>query len=173
MRLARQVLIDHNAAKRHPSHVTALLVLRLRNLWPCRISTLKSVRIQFSPASTIWWHFVPVMNLVRLYQAMAEMWNGSEPNAQVPWSFTRFTPTLLKVWWATWIAGVTLDRVEERWFSGDLAISSALFIVSGVLFIRILTGLARRQTLRRRSLEAAGRFPWRGDVRGGLGQMMH
>ncbi len=124
-----------------------------------RNARLLAEGIQFSPASTVWWYFVPFMNLVRPYQAMAEMWNGSEPNAQVPWTFTRSTPTLLNVWWAAWLGALAMEKVEDRLFNHDMALSSVLFIVAGVLFIRILAGLARRQTLRRQSLEAVGRFP--------------
>jgi hypothetical protein len=69
--------------------------------------------MRFSPASTMWWFFVPIMNLFRPYQAVREIWQSS--TAPPERNFTvQPAPSWLRLWWGTWLVFNLLASVTER-----------------------------------------------------------
>lgn len=78
--------------------------------------------IRFTPASTAWWFFVPVLNLIRPYQAVAELWTSSGPIEVARWKID--TPLIIKVWWG----GVDhLGGISEFWGRQSDAASLGLY----------------------------------------------
>jgi len=69
--------------------------------------------LRFSPASTMWWFFVPFMNLVRPYQAVREIWQASTSGYQEAW-FAKAAPGWLRLWWGTWLAFNMLLRLTAN-----------------------------------------------------------
>jgi len=113
--------------------------------------------IQFTPAATIWWFFVPIMNLIRPYQAVSELWNSSEPNTTVPWKFG-VTPSILRIWWGAWIISTVFERMASKLGVGH-GVSLFFDYIAGGALIVILRGLAQRQAQRKQALETAGHIP--------------
>jgi len=73
---------------------------------------LTGEELRFTPASTIWWFFVPFLNLVRPYQAVREIWRASTARPQEAW-FAKPAPPWLRLWWGTWLAFNVLSRITE------------------------------------------------------------
>ena len=64
---------------------------------------------RFSPGWSVGWWFIPVLNLLRPYQVMKEIWQGSFPNAgadRQPAPLIPPTSLLLGWWWAAWLIGL-------------------------------------------------------------------
>jgi hypothetical protein len=72
---------------------------------------LTGLSFRFTPASTIWWYFVPFLNLVRPYQAAKEIWQASTAAGPQDAWFTKPAPVWMRLWWGTWIAYNGLWRV--------------------------------------------------------------
>jgi len=54
--------------------------------------------LEFTPASRIWWYFVPIASLFKPFQGMRELWNASHgiyPNDE--------SSGLVAAWWALWL----------------------------------------------------------------------
>lgn len=65
----------------------------------------------FTPGWAVGWYFIPIMNLVRPYQAMKEIWQVSQnPRA---WQTALGSP-LLGWWWGLWIANSVLGQAVFR-----------------------------------------------------------
>lgn len=65
----------------------------------------------FTPGWAVGWYFIPIMNLVRPYQAMKEIWQVSQnPRA---WQTALGSP-LLGWWWGLWIANSMLGQAVFR-----------------------------------------------------------
>jgi len=52
--------------------------------------------IDTTPAASIYWYFVPVMNLFKPLGAMYEIWYGSQPSKKAEFD----TPKIMMLWWA-------------------------------------------------------------------------
>lgn len=57
--------------------------------------------LHFSPESMVWWFFVPVLNLVRPYQAVAQVWRASASEAQTAGQTSG--EMMLQLWWGAWL----------------------------------------------------------------------
>jgi hypothetical protein len=120
---------------------------------------LSGESLRFSPASTVWWFFVPFMNLVRPYQAVKEIWHSSTAGPQEAW-FAKPAPGWLLLWWGTWIAFNVLVRLTQslsRGAGSPDTLSTAEMVallgritgtVAAVCLIYIVTRIARTQAKR-------------------------
>jgi hypothetical protein len=63
---------------------------------------------RFSPASMVWWFFVPILSWVRPLQAVTEAWNAALPRDTVG------TPTLVSNWWGLWVIGTIVGGFASR-----------------------------------------------------------
>ena len=77
-----------------------------------------SSEMTISPGWAVGWYFVPVMNLVRPFQAMKETWLASHYRGN--WHGEP-TPALLVAWWTLWLTTNFLG-----WISLRLTMSSSL-----------------------------------------------
>ena len=138
------------------------------------IHALSDVPLRFTPGWAVGWFFVPVMNVLRPYQVVAELWRRTSPADSEP-----RTSVLVLWWWLVWlappiIAGVgfaglglagiepfarALEPVSER--SPDV---ERLFLISGlvgavsdfvatILAIAVVRGLSARIEARTRVAE--------------------
>ena len=62
--------------------------------------------LTISPAWAVGWYFVPVANLWKPYQAVAEIWRAS--TISEAWQ-TVTVPRMLLVWWIVWLANRALE----------------------------------------------------------------
>lgn len=89
------------------------------------------------------WFLVPVANLFKPYQVLREIWVDSHRLAD---GFAAPSPSLLGLWWGSWIAGIGLFRVADLLAvaygapRASLAVSvlAALALVASALSLRTL-----------------------------------
>lgn len=87
-------------------------------------------QMETSPGWAIGWYFVPVANLWKPYQAMAEIWRIS--CAPDRWRSAE-TPAAMKGWWAAWLATNIISNVSNQ--MANTATTDQAFIASDVAVI--------------------------------------
>ncbi|HLJ57351.1 MAG TPA: DUF4328 domain-containing protein [Chthonomonadaceae bacterium] len=109
--------------------------------------------LTFTPGWAFGWHFVPIMNLFRPYQAMAELWRAS----RMPSNWTSVTGlATVQAWWALWIVSNVVDTIVSRMDVTDrggdpqtslavMASSEVLDVVLSVLAIIVIRSIYRMQ----------------------------
>jgi len=118
---------------------------------------------KLTPARAVWSFFIPVVNLWRPYQALAELWREAGPGDQ---ETERAGP--VRAWWATWIEAhvvLALALLASLHLSSQLgamqlglllwAAAQGLVLAAGVLAIRMVRALEVRFAARIDWLEAA------------------
>lgn len=110
--------------------------------------------------------FIPIVNFWKPYQAMREIWRGSDPDPSIEPAKVRVS-WLLPCWWAlylisylpayfSWRANANLkspaDHVHAAWVA---VMGSLAFIASAVAAIALVRAVARRQD-QRRAAQPAG-----------------
>lgn len=104
--------------------------------------------LSFTPGWCVGWYFIPFFNLVKPYQAMAELWRAADPAAGPEGWKELPLPGLLRVWWTVWLASNMLNQAALRmefkhapaspWvsaagdLSGAVACGLALWVVRGL-----------------------------------------
>lgn len=111
--------------------------------------------VRVSPPWAIGWYFVPIANLFKPFQAVADAWKVSL--GPQDWH-ARETPPLLLWWWGVWLFVSTLDKVSMRMeFRSDSVadgrliaamdgLSAVLWIPLTLLLIRIVRRLSAQQS---------------------------
>lgn len=75
--------------------------------------------LQFSPAGAVLWWFVPLANLLRPFQVMRELWQGSRAAVDGRLSlFGRPMPAAIVLWWATLMIGFAIQYTTAWFVSG-------------------------------------------------------
>jgi uncharacterized membrane protein len=89
--------------------VVATIVTFARLLMRSNVNARSFGRILgFTPASMVWWYFVPLLSLVKPYEAFKAVWQASgdgdfpEKHPQMGW------------WWGTWIVSNILGNISWR-----------------------------------------------------------
>ncbi len=124
--------------------------------------------LKFTPGWSVGWWFIPVANLWKPFQAVQEVWWGSDPDRDEPnvhdWRHHAGSGPL-GWWWAAWIANNLADRVvagafadahtPQEFITGSYAMlgSHALDVVAAGLAIVIVLGIDRRQEQRLRAID--------------------
>ncbi len=65
--------------------------------------------VHFTPASMVWWHFVPFANLVKPYEAFKAVWQASGGDRD----FSSKHPQM-GLWWGSWIVANILGNFSWR-----------------------------------------------------------
>lgn len=111
--------------------------------------------LQNTPPWAVGWFFVPFACLWKPFQAMSETWRVS--HGPQTWK-TNLPPDILRLWWGFWLSGNILGNGSFRVYSKAttttglgwataLEIASGLCsIVAGVVLVRIILGVSKRQT---------------------------
>ena len=125
---------------------------------------------RFSPGWAVGWWFIPIMNLSRPYQAMAEIWKGSAPDlrsgGRIDWKYGSVAP-LLGWWWGLWVAFGLCGVIAGFVWAGEsdavpssgalwlYLLASALMFGTGVLAILIVRRITSRQEEKHRRMMAS------------------
>jgi len=67
--------------------------------------------MRFTPGWAVGWYFIPIMNLFRPYQVMAEIWKVSKRPQD--WE-SLSTPGIVSAWWALWLIAAFVGRLYFR-----------------------------------------------------------
>ncbi|MFZ2070782.1 MAG: DUF4328 domain-containing protein [Halobacteriota archaeon] len=76
--------------------------------------------LRFTPGWAIGWFFVPIMNLIRPYEVVKEIYKASDPNVDISdgcsWK-NAYTSPVIGMWWELWlisgIVGYALLRISS------------------------------------------------------------
>lgn len=121
----------------------------------CANAQASGRRLKTSPAWAIGWWFVPVANLWKPYQALAEVWRASGVGES--WRSTR-VPQLLLIWWGVfWVnrmleiapsyVGPLIDPPLGQTLTLIMLLAAALTgMVSCLMFMSIVQGVSALQT---------------------------
>ena len=82
----------------------------------------------FTPGWCVGWFFVPIMNIFKPYQAIAELWKASHSGSVEEWQEME-TPLYIKIWWGAWLVSLGL-QIEA---SGPMEKNWAIFFTYGFL----------------------------------------
>ena len=67
-------------------------------------------KLEFARHWSVLGFFVPVLNVVRPYQVIAEVWRASDPSVLDPFEWKSVeAPQILALWWGTFVIAVTLE----------------------------------------------------------------
>lgn len=111
-------------------------------------------QMEYTPASCVWWYFVPFANLWKPYGAMKEIWTESATQAGEP---NNSGSGLLGGWWAAWIAlGITgnavfrmsmrADEIDELQMVDNFSlIVDVVDLIATALFLLIVLRLSALQ----------------------------
>lgn len=131
-----------------PFFALFVVMVVMISMWIYRAAkNARSIRPQMetSPGWAVGWYFIPVANLWKPYQAMAEIWRIS--CAPDRWR-TAETPAAMKGWWGAWVASNIISNVSNR--LANTATTDQAFIVSDVVMIIVsLISIAAALCLRR------------------------
>jgi hypothetical protein len=102
--------------------------------------------VEYSPASMVWWYFVPIANLWKPYDAIKQVWTATL--AHHPDEFVHMDA--LRGWWAGWVVSSVIDRISSKMGESEsldtLLASSVIDILSqGIMLYTCLA--ARRWIL--------------------------
>lgn len=100
--------------------------------------------LTITPGWAVGWHFVPIANLFKPFQAMKETWMATHYRAD--W-YGEPTPPLLAWWWGLWIVTNILANISVRIeLASDGYIPDAVFLLdaaTGVLNVPLCLLLIR------------------------------
>jgi hypothetical protein len=121
------------------------------------LALVGSKRTRFTPRQAVGYWFIPLVNLVRAYQVMKDLWLRSESMNDRDAYDDLPAPALLSGWWGMSLAWGALEEVVAASARGartpfdltnvtDVAlVGSAVGIVAAVLAIRVVRGIDQRQ----------------------------
>jgi hypothetical protein len=109
--------------------------------------------LRYTPSWAVGWWFVPVLNLVRPFQVIAEAWmvSARDPGASLG--------VLLPTWWGLSVLGVVVSRLVVVRAGGDTlaglrteaiieTTASLVLIVAALLCVVVVRRLTERQELK-------------------------
>jgi uncharacterized protein DUF4328 len=110
------------------------------------------------PSSAVWGFFIPFVNMVRPHQVMATVWSESQPAVLNEFGYAlRRRTTVVTSWWALVVISTVFSRIVMRVVDEPATLAglrrlaawgmveSALWTVTGVLFIFMVWLTQRRQ----------------------------
>ncbi|MBE3046925.1 DUF4328 domain-containing protein [Candidatus Bathyarchaeota archaeon] len=139
------------------------------------LPSLGQRRFVFTPGWAVGFFFVPFLNFVRPFQAMRELWHGSDPGRwelDAPSDGSGIhdrlgTPPLVGWWWALFLVSGIMSNIAARLYlfaSGTevqtagvlMVVSDLLDIPSALVAIRLVGCLTRWQTEKARLISQRG-----------------
>ena len=108
--------------------------------------------LEYTPGWCIGWWFIPIANLFQPRNAMAELYRASSRPTEADWRYTQL-PQAMNTWWACWVAGSIISRLENRlaaqtdlgmaaiplsWLSTGILVGAAFYLIKVVSDIRDL-----------------------------------
>lgn len=84
-------------------------------VWTYRVAAnlpaLRAPRQETSPGWAVGFYFIPIMNLFKPFQAIVEVWKGSDPARYTKDALSEQGTTLLGFWWAAHILAIIGQRI--------------------------------------------------------------
>lgn len=99
----------------------------------CR--SLGASGFEISEGWSVGWFFVPIANLFMPYKAVKEIYQASEPAADLRNWKSVSVPSLLGLWWGFWLASSFLGQIETRLaFQDDVDLVKASIYITAISF---------------------------------------
>ncbi len=116
----------------------------------CNVHALGAAGLAFTPKWAIGWYFIPLLNVVKPYECMREIWQVSTD--PVRWREVK-PDRILMIWWGLWILSGALSMQELRLtirFPGKVLplLSSVNCVVSAAVsfaFAKVIAQIQGRQ----------------------------
>ncbi|MCP3982148.1 MAG: DUF4328 domain-containing protein [bacterium] len=147
--------------------VTWLLGIVLFCVWLHRVATnartLGIRNLEFTPGWAVGYFFIPFLNLFKPYQAVKEIWQSSDPEAE-PDFWSNRSSSLVGYWWMFWllgnVGGRVLDSAAKRTSDASIAMllaaaDAALLLTAAVLATLVIRGIVQRQHVKAQRAESA------------------
>jgi len=116
-----------------------------------------SKKSQFTPGWAVGYWFVPLLNLVRAYQIVVDLWLRSDTQNAADTVASLPRPQLVSAWWAVYLIAAAVSRgaaslATDAHSAADLLsatnvnmLSDALSIAAALLAIAVVRGIDQRQ----------------------------
>ena len=119
------------------------------------LASLSVFGLRFTEGWAVGAWFVPILNLIRPKQIVDDIWRAGAPPAPPTWRWQyNAVPTLIHLWWASWITAMLLSLgVDNEPVELDEARGAALaelaagvsLAIAAVLALNVVRALTRRQ----------------------------
>ena len=115
------------------------------------LAALGSESIRISPSDAVWGYLIPLVNLVRGHQVMANLWTESQPTAAPePGIYVPGRTTLVNLWWGLHLFGGFVSIVYRSAhtlaaLSTRFVVLDTIFLASGVCFLWVVRAVQSRQ----------------------------
>lgn len=141
--------------------VAGVIFLRWFYLAYRNLGALGAEQLPYTPAWSVIWFFIPVLNLYKPYVMVATTWKASDPslaNMGAAWQRAKGTAKV-GIWWVIWLFGQFLGGVvslasasrgvrtwaNEAIMLGLTSCYCSIDIAAGILLISIVRQIGRRQ----------------------------
>ena len=121
------------------------------------LAALGAQNLTYSPGWAVGGFLVPLLNLVRPFFVVSEIWKASRPDLRDgdAWQATRTSP-LIAVWWFGWLAAVTSSLIvyarparHPMWVRWDVIAVETADIAAAVLAMVVIWQIDKRQSEKR------------------------
>jgi hypothetical protein len=154
--LANDAIVDADRLRRLTYWVAIFTFFTWLHRMYQNLPSLGQGEIRFSAWGAVGYFFIPFVNLVRGFQVMDHLWKRSQPLAEPPpTGMTLRSSSLVGWWWGIhlstnvflWMRSAGPSKTIEQWRQNSYVMFANLIVVSiaGVLFLRMVRGIARRQ----------------------------
>jgi hypothetical protein len=142
--------------------VGGIAILRWIYFANANAARLSGQQMQYSPAGSVGWYFVPIVNLWKPFQAMKEIWQASAACGR---DLLAKAPSYLNAWWFLWLFNGALGNLAMRLSletktMDDLLFASVVNMASDVVaiplsmvFMTVVKEIAQLQDTCRESVE--------------------
>ena len=135
---------------------TAILVLQWIYRANYNARALGATRMRFTPGWAVGWHFIPIANLWKPYQAMKEICRASLRPSR--W-WEEKAPSLLPLWWGLWLLtsgaeGVSWTASAEEVEGMSEVIRQALQVPLALVMVSIINRVHMMQMAHYRTRDA-------------------
>jgi hypothetical protein len=149
--------------------VAAIVFLTWVHGMTSNLSALGSVDCFLTPSEAVWSFIIPIVSLWRGHRVMATIWRESQPRPLNEAGFAQQTSTtIVSWWWAIYLVTAVFNWVSSR-RRGEVidpstalrigAMSLALEVASGAMFLFMINRAQRRQDEQWRDLELRRKVP--------------
>jgi len=127
------------------------------------LPALGAHNLRMTPGWSVGYWFIPIINLYRPFQAMTDIWKGSDPNGAVP-NRPANPPSLVNLWWSLWIIILLVSNFGSVTFNNARNLNDAMrgdtilawaeigSIIMGVVTIAMVSKIDKNQTKRNKIL---------------------
>lgn len=135
--------------------VSAIVFLMWTSMLTKRLIELGVTDMKYAPKWSVWGFIIPIINLIRPYQVVSELWKASDiaPGPDDPWT-KKPTPMIVNVWFVVLILDgiigrltnrVSFDTIEQVLQTTWLTVAfDALGVVTALVALRLVAEIDER-----------------------------